>query len=114
MFSAGPNIKQCLSLVVYKEREKRCTFNLKEKTSTQWRETGLLLGMELNQLDEIEHKAQQSATECWEKVMQKWLDGQGADSYPVCWGGLYNILDDLKMTQVAIELRNAVEKFHTL
>lgn len=42
--------------------------------------------------------------------MEYWLNGVGKDRYPPTWEGLYVLLEDAKLSQVAEELKKAVEE----
>ena len=46
--------------------------------------------------------------ECSEKVLYAWLD-QSPRRYPATWEGLYELLDDSELGQVATELKQAVD-----
>ena len=46
--------------------------------------------------------------ECCEAVLSYWLDHPPPD-YPATWEGLYELLDDSKLGQVATELKQAVD-----
>lgn len=85
-------------------------FELVKKVSTKWRELGLLVELESNTLDEYWSQSQSSASLCWERVMQVWLDGQGEEDYPVTWEGLCRMLRDIRCPHVADELMEAVDK----
>ena len=65
--------------------------------------------MESNELDDYERKYHLSAGECWLKVMQRWIEGQGTAEYPVGWEGLYEMLRDVSMSQIALDLKKAVD-----
>ena len=45
--------------------------------------------------------------ECCEAVLSHWLD-HPPRHYPATWEGLYELLDDSQLSQVVIELHNAV------
>ena len=42
--------------------------------------------------------------------MEHWLDN-GSKDYPVTWEGLYDLLEDLGLSKVAGDLREAVAKY---
>ncbi len=50
------------------------------------------------------------ANMCWARVMEYWLNGssEGSD-YPVTWEGLYLLLNDAEFSEVAEELKMAVD-----
>ena len=47
--------------------------------------------------------------ECWERVMDAWLEGQGQDEYPPTWEGLYVLLEDVQLGGHVTALKEAVE-----
>lgn len=98
-----------LHLISWKEDQHVHKFELVNRVSAKWREFGIQLGLQTNTLDGYS-KETLKVTECWEKVMQNWLDGQGAENYPVKWEGLYRLLEDVGVPQVAIDFEKAVEK----
>ena len=71
-----------------------------------------MIDMEFNELESYEKKAQLSSEECFQKVMNKWMEGQGKSSYPVGWNGLCTLLSDAGASQVAEELKEVLEKAH--
>ena len=77
--------------------------------SADWRKFGTLLDLEFSQLRGLEQQYRGVTDDCWDHVMQHWIDN-GSKSYPATWQGLYSLLDDTKFTAVAAELQNAVEK----
>ena len=50
---------------------------------------------------------EKDAKECCEAVLSHWLD-HPPRYYPATWEGLYELLDDSELSQVAIELKQAV------
>ena len=46
--------------------------------------------------------------DCCEAVLCAWLD-QSPHRYPATWEGLYELLDDSELGEVAIELKQAVD-----
>ena len=50
---------------------------------------------------------EKDAKECCEAVFSHWLD-HPPRYYPATWEGLYELLDDSELSQVAIELKQAV------
>ena len=46
--------------------------------------------------------------ECCQAVFSYWLD-HPSHRYPATWEGLYELLDDSELGQVAVELREAVD-----
>ena len=77
--------------------------------SAAWRKFGKLLDFKFNQLRGLEQQYRGVGDDCWDHVMQHWMDG-GSKSYPPTWQGLYSLLKDAEFAAVAIELKEAVEK----
>lgn len=96
-------------LQLIKSKDGKHRFELIQRTSTKWREIGVLINIESNMLDEYWKESQSTATRCWEKVMQAWMNGQGQEDYPITWEGLYSILTDVHSANIAQDLRKAVE-----
>ena len=72
----------------------------------------MLLGMTVEQLEIVtECRSQPSSVECWQMAMRRWLEGQGARDYPTTWDGLYAILKDVGLAQLADDLKAAIDSF---
>ena len=82
-------------------------FRLIDKTQTQWRRLGILLKLE-DQLDAWEYQYQRNASMCWHKVIKHWLNGGGIPDYPNTWRGLFELLEDAKLYEVAKRLESAL------
>ena len=86
-------------------------FNLEERVSSKWREMGIGMSIELNTLDNIEDD-KGKVSKCWQEIMKRWMDGEGESSgYPATWEGLYELLGDMGVSQVARELMKAVDNY---
>jgi hypothetical protein len=86
------------------------TFRLVDRVSAGWKEFGTLLGITQNQLGTWEEQYCGDINTCWTKIMECWLNGIGRNRYPPTWEGLYELLDDAQYSQVAEELKNAVDE----
>ena len=82
---------------------------------SKWRQLGILLGLgDDGQLDVWDSQYRGDAAQCCEKVMQRWLEGgsegeeEEEEDYPATWEGLYTLLDDAELTEVAVKLKEAV------
>ena len=99
-----------LHLIKWKD-EKGCiqTFRLVDRVSASWRSKfGMILKLTTNQLNVWEDQYRGDANMCWARVMEQWLNGSSEADYPVTWKGLYSMLDDAEFSQIAQELRVAV------
>ena len=103
-----------LAKIRWKKGGKEKTFELGKRISTKWRDIGVMLDIEGNTLDGWDTECRGNCGLCWEKVMRVWLDGKGADEYPVKWDGVYEILRELDCSQIAIELKEAVDGWRPL
>ncbi len=74
----------------------------------KWKDFGLRLNMTLNDLEALEREHRGNARDIWNRVMDHWLAGRGGCDYPASWEGLYTLLRDLDLSEVANELEKAV------
>ena len=84
-------------------------FQLLKHISNGWHRMGILLGMEIAELDNIQQKWNDNEKRCIE-VLNYWLDGSGRDSYPVSWDGLCELLCDVEKATAAGKLESALAK----
>ncbi len=82
------------------------------KVSAKWKDFGLRLSMTLNDLEALECEHRGNAKDIWNKVMDHWLAGGGGCDYPASWEGLYTLLNDLELSEVAKQLEKAVNGQH--
>ena len=80
-------------------------FKLKSSIVHKWRKIGNLV-VPRQQL-EVWAKRKDDE-ECCEAVLSHWLD-HPPRRYPATWEGLYELLDDSELGQIAIELKQAVD-----
>ena len=81
-----------------------------DRVCSKWKEFGTLLGISLNTLSVWERQYRGNANMCWTKVMEHWLNGGCKHSYPPTWEGLYLLLEDVQCSQVAEELKKALDE----
>ena len=93
--------------MTYTKGGKKHRFSLKEKTSHKWRDIGLQIHLKKAQLDGFSTSAQGNNDLCWESVMDRWLSNAPKE-YPADWEGLYELLEDMMLGEVAQQLREAV------
>ena len=70
---------------------------------------GILLEIESGVLDAIKNRNLLDDVKCCNEVLQIWLR-EGGGSYPVNWNGLCQLLEDLKLSAVAVELQEAFSR----
>ena len=97
-----------LNLLKWKDEQGReQTFRLVNRVSAKWEDFGLVLGLDINQLEVWRQESLGSVSVCWNRVMDHWLRG-GSAQYPPTWEGLYTLLNDMEYVRDAKELRKAV------
>ena len=84
---------------------------IKEMICNKWREIGYLLEISEPVLESWEIKHKEDSLKCIDSVMNRWLQCP-TDEYPVSWEGLKKLLKDVKLSEVAqdikLALRNAL------
>ena len=79
-----------------------------DEVSAKWRDFGILLSLDMNQLDGFDYQYRGNPASCCNRVMEHWLSGKGGHDYPPTWKGLYTLLTDANFSSVAAELEKAV------
>ena len=100
-----PNSRN-LSVIKWKNESGEVeTFQLKSLVIHKWRDVGNLFVP--RQLLDTWTK-EKDAKGCCDKVFSHWLDNPPR-YYPVTWEGLYELLNDSELGQVATDLKRAVD-----
>ena len=94
-----------LTVIRWKNKGQEEKFKLKSSIVHKWRKIGNLVVP--RQKLEVWAK-RMNDEECCEAVLSCWLD-HPPRRYPATWKGLYELLDDCELGQVAIELKQAVD-----
>ena len=81
-------------------------FKLKTSIVHKWKEIGNLVDITWQQLEAWAKRMDDKA--CCEAALSHWLDHPPSD-YPATWEGLYELLDDNELGQVATDLKQAAE-----
>ena len=102
---ARPNSSNLTVIRWKNERGDVKKFKLKSSIYHKWRHIGNLV-CSRQQLDVW--AKEKDAEDCCEAVLSHWLD-HPPRHYPATWEGLYEILDDSELGQVAADLKNALE-----
>ena len=105
IFTAKPTSSNLTVIRWRNERGEVNKFRLKSFIIHKWRDIGNLV-VPRQQL-EVWAK-EKDVKECCEAVLSYWLD-HPPRHYPATWEGLYELLDDSELGQVAIELKEAVD-----
>ena len=74
----------------------------------KWRTIGNLLDISDPVLESMLSQYRGDLEECCYAVLRQWLDN-GSPGYPVTWEGLLELLDDVDCSQVAEDLRDALD-----
>lgn len=107
-----PTLKS-LSLIKWKDEQgnEHC-FRFIDTVSDRWKDFATQLEIPESKLTAWEDEYCRNTEKCWKKVMNFWLKGKGKGiivrEYPDTWEGLYLLLKDIKLNEVADELRKAL------
>ena len=105
-----PTLK-ALNLLKWKDEQgQEQTFRLVNRVSTDWKIFGRLLQLTEKQLDGFDEQYLRNTTTCWNRVMEHWLAGGGRPDYPPTWEGLYTLLEDMELKEIAEELKKALAR----
>ena len=79
--------------------------------SNKWKEIGCLLEISLSLLQAWGTTYRENPLECINAVLNHWLQNgtESNSDYPVSWEGLYLLLQDVELTEVAVELKEALD-----
>ena len=102
---AKPNSSNLTVIKWKNERGEVKKFKIKSSIIHRWRKIGNLV-VPRQQL--LVWAKRMDDEECCEAVLSHWLD-HPPSRYPATWEGLYELLDDSELGQVAIELKEAVD-----
>ena len=102
---AKPNSTNLTMIRLKNERGEVKKFQLKNSIMHKWRNIGDLVAPG-QQLDVW--AAEKDTKACCTAMLSYWLD-HPPRHYPATWDGLYELLDDSELGQVATELKSAVE-----
>ena len=80
-----------------------------EKMEGKWQDIGEQLGLEFSQLQSISTENQKNAAACFRAVLGKWFEDP-PPGYPTTWGGLLELLEDCKLTEIVSDLKDALVK----
>ena len=83
-------------------------FRLIDEICMYWRDMGMYLGIPVSMLDVFREKTLNNPIECCQQVISYWLESDRTLRYPKKWDGVYELLTDIKCSQIAENLREAV------
>ena len=90
-------------LIKYRVHNEEKEFRLLQVIQHKWNEIATLLGVPVSTID-----SRKTNGEKCQDALRMWMDN-GSQRYPVEWGGLVKVLQDVEMRVVAEELREALE-----
>jgi hypothetical protein len=110
MWCICPAVRLSLeTLTLLKWEDCQQTFSLEDMVSAKWMKFGLRVGLTMNRLESWEEQYNKNASRCWLKVMGHWLNNGGTEHYPATWEGLYTLVRDCDLPEVALSLLKALE-----
>ena len=80
---------------------------MKKLICHKWKQLGFLLEIPLSTLNSWEQKYLKDSYDCTNAVLNHWMENP-PDYYPITWEGLDRLLDDAELSQVAEELKRAL------
>ena len=99
---------KCLNFIRYTgDNGKEQYYRLIDEVFPKWKEFGQQTGITECELIGI-HQVSYDEKECWNTIMQRWLDGQGINKYPHSWDGVYKLLMDANCGETIDDLKTAV------
>ena len=104
-FAAKPTSFNLTMITWKNEKGKTMKYGLKQSIMHKWRDVGDLV-VPWQQL-EVWAKRKDDK-ECCTAVLSYWLE-HPSHNYPASWEGLYELLNDSELCQVASELKQAVD-----
>jgi hypothetical protein len=108
LISLVPFSLKALTLIKWEDNsgvKKR--FHLIDRVSHYFEVFGRMLLIEPRRLESWRQKYSGDSTKCFLKIMERWFE-TGSDEYPTTWEGMYEMLEDTELPQVAQDLREAV------
>ena len=97
-----------LTLIKWKDSQgKQHKLRIVQAICPKWRYIGNLLDISDPVLESTLSQYRGDLEECCYAVLRQWLDN-GSPDYPLTWEGLLELLDDADCSQVAEELRDAL------
>ena len=108
---AAPSLMN-LTMIIWRNKEgEKKRFRLKRIICRQWKELGYLLGIPLTLLQSWEVNHNGDPLECINEVLSHWLENP-TDYYPASWEGLYDLLEDVELNEVAEELKQVLDNLY--
>ena len=107
MYVAVPSSRN-LTLIKWRNTQgEEENFRLKQLICHKWKGLGCLLEIPLPILLGWEKKYREDPMDSIDAVLSHWLENP-TDYYPISWTGLYRLLEDAELSQVATDLKEAL------
>ena len=88
-------------------------FRLVNEVSSEWKKIAILLQFSMNQIAVLEEQYRANANNCWNSIMDQWLNGHTCN-YPPSWDGLHILLNDIECASVSTRLKRALTGYCAL
>ena len=85
-------------------------FRLMEQICDKWSDIGILVGLEMAQLDRFKQMSLNDTMKCCRRVFSYWLEDEGTSGSSKTWHDVYSLLEDINCAAVASDLKRAVSK----
>ena len=85
-----------------------------QAVSEHWKDTAMLLGFKWSKMEEIERRSEGEAIRCCQLVFKDWIDGKYNSNYPKTWAGLYELIEDVELQELAERMKVALESMDIL
>jgi hypothetical protein len=111
IYLAGRVADTHLTLIKWKDdRGEVQRFYLRENIAYKWCTIGEILGLAYPKLQSMAEKHRDQPKECCREVLGLWLENPPKKDYPTTWQGLIDLLEDSQLSDVVVQLRNALSK----
>ncbi len=83
--------------------------NIQQTISSEWEKAGCLLGLSSDVLSSIKRNCTDDVERCCHSVFRYWLEEEIGDDYPVSWGSVCTLLEDMDYVDTSSILWNIVQ-----
>lgn len=98
---------QNLTLIMWTDvKNKPQRLDIVPQVSDKYRDIALLLGLNIQELDNYMHMSNNDRIDCCCRIFSKWIENNGhPPMYPKSWDGLCQLLYSIKKCSVVVELK---------
>ena len=107
LHAACPTSRNLILIEWKNEKGQKKKFRLKELICHKWKDLGGLLDIPLPTLTGWERKYREDPNDSTNAVLGHWMENP-PDYYPFTWEGLNRLLNDAELSQVAEDLKQAL------